>query len=99
MAMKNPPHPGEGLRDELDALGLPVSEAADAVGVSRQHLYAIISGISRISPEMALRLEKALGISAIHWLRLQAAYELAQARLREPDLAVRRLVQEEPSDG
>jgi addiction module HigA family antidote len=96
MAMKNPPHPGEGLRDELDALGLAVSEAAEAVGVSRQHLYAIISGISRISPEMALRLEKALGGSAIHWLRLQAAYELAQVRLREPDLAVRRLVREDP---
>ncbi len=96
MAMKNPPHPGEGLRDELDALGLSVKEAADGLGVSRQHLYAVISGITRISPEMALRLEKALGGSAIHWLRLQAAYDLAQARLQEPDLAVQRLVRDEP---
>lgn len=95
MAMKNPPHPGEGLRDELDALGLSVKEAADALGVSRQHLYAIISGITRINPEMALRLEKALGGSGIHWLRLQAAYDLAQVRLREPDLAVQRLVRED----
>ena len=91
MAMKNPPHPGQGIRDDLEALGLSVAEAAEGLGVTRQQLHNVISGRSGITSEMALRLEKAIGGSAGHWLRLQAAYDLAQLRQREPEIVVRRL--------
>jgi addiction module HigA family antidote len=57
MAMKNPPHPGRGVRDDIEALGLTVAEAADALGVTRQQLYNVINGRSGITPEMALGLE------------------------------------------
>ncbi|HJZ42596.1 MAG TPA: helix-turn-helix domain-containing protein [Hyphomicrobiaceae bacterium] len=58
MAMKNPPHPGRGLKDDLDALGLTVAEA---LGITRQQLYNVIGGKSGITAEMALRLEKGVG--------------------------------------
>ena len=57
MPMKNPPHPGAGLRDDIEALGLTVAETAAGLGVTRQQLYNITSGKSAITPEMALRLE------------------------------------------
>ncbi len=91
MPMKNPPHPGIGLKDDLDALGLTVAEAANGLGVTRQQLYNVISGKSSITPEMALRLERAIGSTADHWLRLQTAYDLAQARSRIADLKLKRL--------
>jgi addiction module HigA family antidote len=91
MPMKNPPHPGLGLKDDLEALGLTVAEAAKGLGVTRQQLYNIINGKSGITPEMALRLEKAIGSTADHWLRLQTAYDLAQARGRIADLKLKRL--------
>jgi len=56
MPMKNPPHPGAGLKDDIEALGLSIAEAAAGLGVTRQQLYRIIRGQSGISPEMALRL-------------------------------------------
>lgn len=80
MAMHAPPHPGEGLRDDLDALGLSVAKGAEALGVTRQQLYRLLRGESGISAEMAIRLEQAIGGSADHWLRLQAAYDLAVVR-------------------
>ena len=92
MPMKNPPHPGAGLRDDIEALGLTVAETAAGLGVTRQQLHNVISGKSAITPEMALRLEKALGSTAEHWLWLQLAYDLAQARLRNEKLTVKRLV-------
>ena len=79
--MKNPVHPGCLLQNDLEELGLTVAEAAKGLGVTRQQLYNVLSGRSSISPEMALRLEKAIGGSAGHWLRMQAAYDLAQLRL------------------
>ena len=82
MPMKNPPHPGEGLKDDLDALGLTVAQCATALGVTRQQLYRVISGRSAISPEMAVRLEQVIGGSADHWLRMQAAHDLAEVRNR-----------------
>ena len=91
MPMKNPPHPGAGLREDIEALGLTVAEAASGLGVTRQHLHNVISGKSSITPEMALRLEKAIGSTADHWLRLQLGYDLAQARLRNDKLDVKRL--------
>ena len=88
MPMKNPPHPGLGLRDDLEALGLSVAGAAVGLGVTRQQLYNVLKGKSAISPDMALRLEKALGGTAESWLTLQTAYDLAQARLRLVDLPI-----------
>ena len=61
MAMKNPPHPGPGIRDDIDALGLSIAEAAQGMGITRQQLYNLINGKSGITPEMAVRLEKAVG--------------------------------------
>jgi len=89
MPMKNPPHPGLGLRDDLEALGLSVAGAAVGLGVTRQQLYNVLKGKSAISPDMALRLEKALGGTAESWLTLQTAYDLAQARLRMADLLIK----------
>ena len=92
MPMKNPAHPGLGIRDDLEALGLSTAEAAKGLGVTRQQLHNVITGRSSISPEMALRLERGIGGNADHWLRMQMAYDLAQARLRNENLAVKRLV-------
>jgi len=91
MRMKNPPHPGRGLKDDLDALGLTVAEAAEALGITRQQLYNVINGRSGITPEMALRLEKGIGGSADAWLAMQVAYDLAQLRLREAVIKVKKL--------
>jgi addiction module HigA family antidote len=89
--MKNPPHPGRGLKDDIDALGLTVADAAVAIGVTRQQLYNVINGKSGITPEMALRLEKGVGGTADAWLGMQAAYDLARLRRREADIKVRKL--------
>jgi antitoxin HigA-1 len=89
--MKNPAHPGLLLRDDIEELGFSVAEAAKGLGVTRQQLHNVISGRSGITPEMALRLEKAIGSTADHWLRLQAAYDLAQLRTRSDKIDVKRL--------
>ncbi len=79
MPMKNPPHPGLTIRhDCIEALGLSVTEAAKVLGVSRQALNNILAGKSAVSPEMAVRLEKAFGSTAEAWLRLQLNYHLSQ---------------------
>jgi antitoxin HigA-1 len=91
MAMKNPPHPGELLKDNVDDLGLSVVEAAKGLGVTRQQLYNVINGKSAITPEMAVRLEKALGGTANLWLRMQVNYDLAQVRQRGRSIKVKRL--------
>jgi antitoxin HigA-1 len=93
--MKNPPHPGQGLRDEIDELGLSVAEAAKALGVTRQQLYRVVSGGCGITPEMAVRLELAIGSNADFWLRLQANYDLAQIRNRAKPLKVKKLARPE----
>ena len=81
MAMKYPPHPGRSIKQNcLDALDLNVTEAAKVLGVARHTLSRVINGRAGISPDMAIRLEKAGWSNADHWLRLQTAYELAQAR-------------------
>ncbi len=90
MPMKNPPHPGLLVKDNLDDLGLSVAAASAGLQVTRQQLYKVIRGQSAITPDMALRLEAAFGGSADWWVRLQAAYELAQARARNSTLSVRR---------
>jgi addiction module HigA family antidote len=91
MPMRNPPHPGRGLQDDIDALGLTVAEAADALGITRQQLYNVINGKSGITTEMALRLEKGLGGTAEAWLAMQAAHDLVNLRRRAVDLGIKRL--------
>jgi len=90
--MKNPPHPGLSVRrDCLEPLGLNVTEAAKQLGVSRKQLSDIVNCHAGISPELATRLDKAFGGDAETWLRLQAAYDLAQAMKRADQFKVRRL--------
>jgi len=92
MAMKNPPHPGLSVRhDCLEPLELSVTKAAQKLGISRKQLSAIVNGHSGISPEMAIRLDKAFGGSADTWFRLQAAYDLAQAKETADRIKVERL--------
>jgi addiction module HigA family antidote len=91
MALKNPVHPGQIVKhDCLEPLGLTVTAAAKALHVTRQALNNIVNEKAGISPEMAIRLEKAFGGTADTWLRLQAAYDLAQARKHEANIKVRR---------
>ena len=93
--MKNPPHPGQGLKDEIETLGLSVAQFAKALGVTRQQLHNLIAGRSGIGPEMAVRLEMSIGGSADTWLRLQMNYDLAQIRNRATPLEVKRLAKPE----
>lgn len=86
MTMKNPPHPGQGLKADLDELGLTTAQAASALGVSRAQLHRVLSGGSSVSPELALRLEVVIGGSAEAWLRMQAAYDAAHIRERAADI-------------
>ena len=83
MPMKNPPHPGRSVRH--------VTEAARRLGVSRKQLSDVLNGHSGISPEMAIRLDKAFGGGADTWFRLQAAYDLAQAMKKANAIKVRRI--------
>ncbi len=76
----------------LNDLGLTVAEAAKGLGVTRQQLHNVIAGRSSVTPEMAIRFEKAFGSTALTWLSLQINYDLAQARKHEDEIAVKRLV-------
>lgn len=92
MQMYNPPHPGEILRELcLMPLGLTVTDAAEALGVSRKTLSAILNGRAGISPEMAIRLSKAFGTSAESWLNQQMQYDLWMAQQSASDIRVRKL--------
>jgi addiction module HigA family antidote len=92
MPMKNPPHPGLSVRhDCLEPLALSVTEAARKLGVSRKQLSEVVNGRSGISPDMAIRLDKAFGGGAETWYRLQAAYDLAQAMRHADRIKVERI--------
>jgi antitoxin HigA-1 len=89
MAMKNPPHPGDLIRSEIiDALGLSVSKAAQILKVRRATLSDLLHGKASLTPEMALRIEKAFGPDMNHLLRMQLAYDVARARRRSRDIDV-----------
>ena len=91
MPMKNTPYPGRSIKDAcLEPLGLNVTEGAKVLGVTRNTLSRVINGQSGISPDMAIRLEKAGWSNADHWLRLQTAYDLAQARKHQNRIQVDR---------
>ena len=84
MSMKNPPHPGKVVRVScLEPLGLNVTAGAKVLGVSRQALSNLVNGRARMSTDMAVRLAKAFGSTTETWIRLQAAYDVAQTRARE----------------
>ena len=92
MRMHNPPHPGEIIKSFcLDPLGLSVTEAAKALGVSRKTLSAILNGRAGISSEMAVRLSIAFGTSAESWLNQQTQYDLWHAEQRRKQLRVTKL--------
>jgi addiction module HigA family antidote len=81
MPMKNPPHPGRVvLRQCIEPLGVSITDAAAALGVTRTTLSELVNGKRGISPEMAVRLEKVFGGNAESWLVQQAQYDLAQVR-------------------
>ena len=91
MAMKNPPHPGLSVKyDCLEPLGLTVTKGAEVLGVSRQTLNDLVHGRRGISPEMAIRIDMAFGGGADTWLRLQTAYDLAQAQGKAKRINVKR---------
>lgn len=91
MAMKNPPHPGEIIREDIiGALGLSVTKAAAILGVRRATLSDVTNGKAAVSADMALRLEKAFGVSMDLLLNMQAGYDAAQARLHSGRIKVKR---------
>jgi len=93
MKMHNPPHPGEVIRELcLEPLNLTISTAAEALGVSRKTLSAILNGRAGISPEMAVRLSIAFNTSAESWLNQQSQYDLWHAEQHRKELRVKRLV-------
>ncbi|MGA3186814.1 MAG: HigA family addiction module antitoxin [Bryobacteraceae bacterium] len=81
MTMKNPPHPGVVVYEEcIEPLGLSITDAAAALGVTRNTLSELVNGKRGISPEMAVRLSKVFGGNAESWLVQQAQYDLAHVR-------------------
>lgn len=93
MRMHNPPHPGEVLRELcMEPLGISVTDAAQALGVSRKTLSAILNGRSGISPVMAIRLAKAFDTTPESWLNQQMQYDLWEAEQQAKDLKVQKLM-------
>jgi len=93
-----PPHPGAFIREEvLNELGLSVSRAAEVLGVRRATLSDVVNGNASLSPEMALRIEKAFGVNMDTLLRMQAWYDSHAMRRRARDIRVKRFVSSEPS--
>jgi len=92
MLMHNPPHPGEVIKELcIEPLGLTVTKAAEALGISRKTLSSIINGKAGISPEMAVRLSIAFGTSSESWLNQQTQYDLWQAEQHRNELHVTQL--------
>ncbi len=93
MRMARPSHPGQFIRMEvIEPLGLSVTQAAKALRVTRPALSALLNGRAALSPDMALRIEKAFGVKMDTLLRMQTACEIADARQREADIKVERYV-------
>ena len=87
--MKNPAHPGGFVKSEIiKPLGLSVTSAAQVLGVTRAALSAVLNERAHLSPEMALRVEKAFGVSMDTLMRMQNSYDIAQTRKREGEINV-----------
>ena len=92
MTMHNPAHPGEVIRELcLAPANLSITETAAALGITRKALSDLVNGHSGVSPEMAIRLEKAGWSTAAHWLKMQMQYDLWRARRNAAKIRVRRL--------
>jgi addiction module HigA family antidote len=88
--MKNPAHPGGFIKSEIiEPLGLTVTGAANVLGVTRAALSALLNEHANLSPEMAIRIEKAFGVHMDTLMRMQNSYDIAQARSRAGEIAVR----------
>lgn len=86
-----PSHPGDFIRTEImEDLGLSVTRASEILGVRRATLSALLNGNAALSPEMALRVEKAFGVSMEMLLRMQAWYDASEMRARASEISVRR---------
>ena len=93
MPMKSPPHPGSVIRREIvEPLGLSVTDAASALGVTRQAFSNLLNERTGLSADMALRIEKAFGPKMDHLMRMQLAFDLAATRAREREIKVKRVV-------
>ena len=93
MPMKNPPHPGDFVRTEIiEAAGLTVTAAAEALHVSRPALSSLLNGKADLSGEMALRIEKAFGVRMDTLMRMQSSYDIARTRRRQKEIKVRRVL-------
>jgi len=93
MAMYNPPHPGRIVRMEcIEALGLTITEAALHLGVTQQAIINLANEKAGISPDIAARLERQGWSTADTWLRMQSAYDQAQARKQADEIDVQRLI-------
>jgi addiction module HigA family antidote len=91
--MKDPPHPGDFIKTEIvEALGLNVSHAAKILKVRRATLSDLLNGKAALTPEMAIRIEKAFGPDMHHLLRMQLAYDVAKVRTLSREIAVERYV-------
>jgi antitoxin HigA-1 len=91
--MARPAHPGQFIRMEvIEPLGLSVTKAATILDVTRPALSALLNGRASLTPEMALRIEKAFGPKMDTLLRMQTVYEIAEAREREGHIKVKRYV-------
>jgi len=87
--LKNPPHPGTFVRSEIiEPAELSVTAAADVLGVSRPALSNFLNARASLSPEMALRIEKAFGVSMDTLMRMQGSHDIAEARKRESTIKV-----------
>lgn len=97
--MKNPAHPGGFIKHEIiEPLGLSVTAAADVLGVTRPTLSTLLNERANLSPEMALRIEKAFGMSMDTLVRMQSSYDIAQTRKREAEIKVSSFKGKPPDD-
>ena len=93
MPMKNPPHPGSLIKTEvIEALGLSLSKAAEILQVRRATLSDLLHGKAALTPDMALRIEKAFGPEMDHLLRMQLAYDVSRTRANANDISIERYV-------
>jgi len=91
MPMKNPPHPGSLIKTEIiEALGLSVTKAAEILQVRRATLSDLLNGKSGLTPDMALRVEKAFGPEMDHLLRMQLAYDVSKTREHAKNISIER---------
>ena len=100
MPMKTPPHPGGLIRREIiEPLALSVTDAAGVLGVTRQALSNLLNERTALTPDMALRIEKAFGPKMDHLMRIELAFELAQTRKREAGIRVKRYEDKRKTSG